>query len=114
MVYVDVRAWNPVGNLESAISYPDGRVEVSGWNWDPDAGPYSTQFHMHIDGRYAGWFVSADPRPDVAALHPEAGPGHGFARTIHVPPGWHTVCAYGINIGLGTTDPQLGCRVVYI
>jgi hypothetical protein len=114
-VTVPLQAWNPVGNLESAISYPDGRVDLVGWVWEPDAGPYATMVHLHVDGRYVGWLTAAQPRPDIGAiLPPEAGPGHGFATTIRVAPGWHTVCAYRINIASGTTDPQLGCRVVFI
>jgi hypothetical protein len=113
-VSVDVRAFNPVGNLESAISHPDGRVDVSGWGLDPDAGPWSTQIHLHVDGRWAGAWTAAEPRPDIALWYPYSGPGHGFATTIHVSPGWHTICAYGINYGIGTGDQLLSCRVVNV
>ncbi|MFD2090351.1 N-acetylmuramoyl-L-alanine amidase [Blastococcus deserti] len=114
-VTVDARAWNPVGGLEMAISHSDGRVDLKGWTWDPDAGPYSTPVHFHVDGRWFGYMTSAEPRPDIAAtLPPEAGPGHGFSKTIKITSGWHTICAYGINVGTGTEDPLLGCRVVYV
>jgi hypothetical protein len=113
-VTIGVQAWNPVGDMESAISFPDGRVEVSGWDWDPDAGPYSTPIHLHVDGRWAGAWTAAYPRPDIAAAYPDAGPGHGFATTLRVSPGWHTICAYGINVGIGTGDQLLSCRVVNV
>jgi hypothetical protein len=114
-VTVDPKAWDPVGNLELAISHPDGRVDLTGWTWDPDAGPYSTQVHFHVDGRWYGAMTAAASRPDVAAsLPPEAGPGHGFATTIRIAGGWHTICAYGINVLTGTGDQLLSCRVVNV
>jgi hypothetical protein len=32
--------------------------------------------------------------------------------TASVAPGTHTVCAYGTNVGTGTTNPTLGCRSI--
>lgn len=114
-VSVDVRAFDPVGDLDLAISHPDGRVDLRGWTWDADAGPYSTPVHFHVDGRWYGAMTAAASRPDLASVLPTtAGTGHGFETTIRVPAGWHTVCAYGINVGIGTGDQLLACRVVYV
>ena len=51
-------------------------------------------------------------RSDVGAVFPAYGPGHGYSATVlaGVPPG-ATVCAYGINVGIGD-NVLLGCKVV--
>jgi hypothetical protein len=111
-VTVTERAWEPIGNLETARSVGGGRIEASGWVWDPDAGTSSSPVHVYVDGQYRGQWDAAGSRPDVAGVFPEAGAGHGFVASIAVGPGPHTVCAFGINVGLGRMHPLLACQAV--
>jgi hypothetical protein len=113
-VEIPQRAWEPIGNLEAVTPRSGGRVDVVGWNWDPDAGPASNPVHVYVDGRYAGQLPSDGSRPDVAAAFPAAGPGHGFSTTLTVGTGAHTVCVFGINVGMGQSNPVLGCRTVTV
>ncbi|TFV87777.1 N-acetylmuramoyl-L-alanine amidase [Blastococcus sp. CT_GayMR16] len=106
------RAWEPIGNLEAVTPRGGGRVDLTGWAWDPDAGPSSSPVHLYVDGRYAGQVQAAGNRPDVAAAFPGAGPGHGFSASLLVGAGAHTVCAFGINAGMGQSNPVLACRSV--
>ena len=50
---------------------------------------------------------------DVSVAYPDYGPTHGYSVTFSpaLAPG-STVCAYAINVGAGSTNPQLGCRTV--
>jgi GH25 family lysozyme M1 (1,4-beta-N-acetylmuramidase) len=106
---VDIGA-NPVGNLE-AVTRSGNQVTVSGWVIDPDStGP--VDIHVYVDGGWGGLVQAAAPRPDVGAAFPSYGPDHGFALTIPVSAAPRQVCAYAINVGPGTTNPLLGCRVV--
>jgi uncharacterized protein with LGFP repeats len=114
VVTVTARAWEPVGNLDEVRSLGTGQILVRGWTWDPDAGPSSNPVHVYVDGVNRAMFPAAADRPDVAAALPGAGPGHGFSTTLSVGPGRHTVCAYGINVGTGSTNPQLACRTVVV
>lgn len=107
------RAWEPVGHLDGVAVVGTGRVDVSGWVWDPDAGPSSSQVHLYVDGRYTGSYRAADGRPDLTAvLPPQAGDGHGFTETLSIGTGQHTVCAVAPNVGMGRTAQALGCLTV--
>ena len=108
------QAWQPVGNFDSAVASPDGRVVLNGWTWDPDAGEHANGVRIFVDGAWVTSFVATGNRPDIAAAFPGAGPYHGFSATIRVSSGRHTVCAYAINVGHGSVDPRLGCRVVNV
>jgi hypothetical protein len=51
----------------------------------------------------------------VAADQPSArADGHGYAGTVELAPGRHTVCTYAINVGAGTSNTHLGCRSVTV
>jgi len=58
--------------------------------------------------------VRADqPRPDIAAAFPGAGSAHGFTTTTApAAAGANSLCVYGYNIGIGGTNPVLGCSEV--
>ncbi len=104
-VYVPTN--NPQGNLEVATG-KYGVLSVGGWALDPDtAGPVAV--HFYVDGRWAGMTTAAGDRADIANAFPGWGPAHGFSASMNVAGGTHTVCAYAINTGLGTTNPRLGC-----
>jgi uncharacterized protein with LGFP repeats len=113
-VAVTMRAWEPIGNVDGVSAVGGGQVEVSGWAVDPDAGPSSSPVHLYVDGQFRTAVTAAGPRPDVAALFPAAGGGHGFTTRLTVGSGTHTVCAYGINVGFGQENPMIACRSVTV
>jgi hypothetical protein len=103
-VDVGAAAFNPVGVLES-VTAAGGTVTFSGWVTDPDtSGPVLV--HVYADGRpvYPLWAGEAHATAD----------GHGYRGTLMLSDGAHSVCTYAINVGHGTTNPQLGCRSVTV
>lgn len=102
---------NPFGSLDSA-SAALGSVNVSGWLIDPDVLSPVT-LHAYVDGSWGGSYVADTLRADVGRAFPGYGDNHGYSFSIPTTKGGRqTVCLYGINIGSGTTNPLLGCRVV--
>lgn len=100
---------NPVGNVEQVALIAQG-LYLQGWTLDPET-PASIDVHVYLDGRLATVATANQPRQDVAAVFPAYGPDHGFSTVLPTPgAGVHTVCAYAINVGDGTTNPSLGCR----
>lgn len=97
------------GGAIDAVSWALGTITVSGWALDPDV-EWPIAVHVYVDGVGASVSASA-PRPDIAAVFPGYGAGHGFSATSYVGGGRHTVCAYGIGAGLGG-NALLGCRVL--
>lgn len=106
---VEVPGGSPIGTID-AVSVRPGAVVVSGWAIDPDvAGPIDV--HVYVDS--VGVAVRADgSRPDVGAVFPAYGPAHGYTAEIPAR-GTVRVCAYGINVGIGSTT-ALGCRSVTV
>jgi spore germination protein YaaH len=103
---------NPVGHFEST-SGGAGVLTVGGWALDPDtAAPIDV--HVYVDGRWAGMTTASGNRPDVGAAYAGWGAAHGFTTSVNVSGGTHKVCIYGINVGLGTSNPQLGCATVTV
>jgi hypothetical protein len=102
---------DPGGNVDLATRVPGG-VRVAGWALDPGtAGPISVD--VYANGTGVRTTANLD-RPDIAALAPDYGGAHGYDVTVPAPPGTDTVCAYGINVGSGSTNPQLACRTVVV
>lgn len=101
---------SPFGSFDVATGRPEA-VTVGGWAIDADtSGPISV--HVYVDN--IGTAISASSsRPDVAALYPASGAGHGFSATLPAVSGFHNVCAYAINVGPGATT-GLGCKVVLV
>ena len=66
--------------------------------------------HVYVDGEGVATIADAS-RSDVGAAFRPTAPAHGFGATVGATPGLHTVCAYGINVGLGGNS-LLGCRTV--
>ena len=110
---IEVLVGVPTGNID-AVRAGFGSVELSGWALDPDtAAPIDV--HVYVDGRWGGATTANGDRPDVALVYPLYGPLHGFRLHIEgVGAGRHTVCAYGINVAAGSTNPSLGCRDVTV
>ncbi|MEY2590142.1 MAG: hypothetical protein QOJ67_2126 [Acidimicrobiaceae bacterium] len=101
---------NPFGNVDG-VSVAPGGVTIAGWAIDPDSsGPIGV--HLYLDGSFAGALDASIDRPDVGAAFPASGPRHGFSAVVPITPGNHVLCAFAINAGPGTTNPQLGCRYV--
>ena len=100
----------PIGSFDAVVA-SSGAVRVEGWAIDPDTiGPIAV--HVYVDG--VGRATTAGlSRPDVATVFPAFGPLHGFIVTVPASPGTHTVCAYGINSGVGD-NALLGCRQVIV
>ena len=89
---------------------------VTGWAADPDTPGQSLEVHVYMDGQRAYGFngsYTGDPRPDVDAAIPGAGPNSGFHAMVPVldlnP---HTFCVYAINVGPGSNNTTLGCKTV--
>jgi SpoIID/LytB domain protein len=104
---VTLPSGNPFGNVESVKDIGTG-VQVSGWAIDPDtANPVTV--HLYVDGVFAGLTTASNERDDVAAHYPGYGADHGFSTVVAAKQGTHTICAYAINIGIGTSNPALRC-----
>lgn len=102
----------PFGNLEAVwTGHKMGLVLVEGWAIDPDTRAPVT-VHLYVDGSFRGSTQADVVRPDVTAAYPTAGPAHGFVRHDQLI-GVHEVCAYAIDVGVGETNPLLGCRLFY-
>ncbi|WP_329106082.1 fibronectin type III domain-containing protein [Micromonospora sp. NBC_01699] len=101
---------DPIGSVDEVSPGPAG-LRVRGWSIDPDtANPIDV--HVYLDGAYARTVNAAGSRADVAAVYPAYGAAHGYDLTLPAGPGAHTVCVYGINVGAGTVNTQLGCGTV--
>lgn len=105
----------PTGNLEAieATGAPD-RVRVAGWAAAPSAGSSAVDVHLYAAGQ--GWNLGAarQPRPDVAAGLPWAGPDHGFDAVITgMPPGLHRACAFAV-VPATAESALIGCHLVIV
>jgi hypothetical protein len=80
-------------------------VTAAGWAQDPDALTQALTVHYYLDGapQFAMLANGADP----------TSPGHGFTGSDAVGPGNHAMCAWAINVGVGT-NTLLGCRTVAV
>lgn len=98
---------NPIGSLERITYSPTG-LRVSGWALDPNT-VASITVPIYVDGRARAVATASLGRPDVGRAFPGYGDAHGFAATFPIGGGAHTVCAFGINVGLGSNS-TIGCR----
>jgi len=101
---------NPVGAFDSITRYPGGatpKVRVQGWAIDPN-----TFSAINADA-YVGpgtRMTANTTRTDVGGIYTAYGNLHGFNSVVNAASGSQTACVYGINVGAGTTNPQLGCK----
>lgn len=110
---------NPVGRLDR-IELNDfrGEVYVFGWAADPDVGSKAVQVVLTTDGNRTVAdggaprvsVMTGGLRPDVQRVYPQFGSHTGFSAQLAsaLGRGQHSVCAVGINQGLGA-DSNLGC-----
>jgi len=101
-------ASHPFGALDSVRRFPD-HLSVRGWAIDPNVTD-SLTVTVYVDGNGVAIGSAASPRPDVgAAFGAYAAAPHGFDIPLGLPPpGPHTVCVYGLNVGYGLNAP-VGC-----
>jgi L,D-peptidoglycan transpeptidase YkuD (ErfK/YbiS/YcfS/YnhG family) len=104
---------NPFGYLDTVVGVGGGKARLSGWSADPDNTSAALQIHIYVDGHIYAVYRTGVPRPDVARIM-HTGPNQGYSAVVSTSRGSHTVCAFAINIGLGTTNPLLGCRAVTV
>lgn len=102
---------NPIGSFDVATPTLGG-ARVSGWAIDREM-VGKINVHMYVDGVLRSTFDAKRDRPDVAKAFPGYGSLHGFDEVVAVPPGFHTLCAYGINHGEGDNS-LIGCRWVNV
>ena len=107
---VDSPGGSPFGALD-VVTPRLGGVSVVGWVVDPDVASAVTT-HVYVNG--VGYALTANAnRPDIGGGLPAYGPAHGFVADLPAPGGPVTVCAYGINVGIGV-HTLLGCRTTTV
>lgn len=102
---------NPSGSLDRVTVLPGNKVRITGWAVDPDNRAQPLAIAVYYDGKGIGWIRQPAARADVSRAK-NAGPQQGFDITVALPAGTHTVSAYAINIGAGTSNPRLGAATV--
>jgi murein DD-endopeptidase MepM/ murein hydrolase activator NlpD len=105
---------NPFGSLDSVQSPRPGWLRVSGWAADPSSPTTSLAVHIYGGTKYLASITADQSRPDVGAAFPGYGNLHGYDSNLAAPPGTYSVCTYGINIGVGNNNTQLGCKEVTV
>ena len=105
-------AGDPVGRVDSTSvrlrpspKYNSPTYVVSGWAADPDSPGGEVEVAMSVDGVAA--VTTGDPRPDVQARYPFAGPNSGWSIQLG-DEGPANYCFYALNQGAGRNTP-LGC-----
>ena len=109
---VTIAASAPVGRVDAVTSPAKRRVAVSGWAFDRDAIATPVTVTVRVDGRGATGIAASGSRPDIGRAY-GGGAAHGYARTLAVAPGRHTVCVTATGLGRGG-DSSLGCRTVTV
>ena len=99
----------PFGSLDGVARHAGPGLDVAGWAIDPNT-TAPLPVHIYNNANFAAATTAANPRPDVGAAAPGYGNLHGYTTTITPVDGLNHICAYAINIGPGTINPQLGCQ----
>jgi hypothetical protein len=109
---IPTTAYLPVGGIDGATT-AGTRVTVTGWALDWDVPADAIRVHIYVNGGMKE--VIADrPHAQVAAQYPWAGAAHGWQATVALPSGVHELCAYGINVRGGASNPQLSCLSITV
>jgi hypothetical protein len=103
----------PVG-LGDPVKVSALTATVSGWAVDPDVPTSPLRVHIYVDDRLKAAVTADGVREDVQRAYPRAGAAHGFSWSGALPAGSHRICAFGINLGAGTANPNLGCQTVVL
>jgi cell wall-associated NlpC family hydrolase len=99
---------DPRGRLDG-IALTGDVVSLRGWSFDPDL-PGTVRIVITDNGVPASSTNASRSRPDVGVVYKTAGSTRGFAGTLKLAAGKHSVCAVAGDLGLGN-DTQLGCKV---
>ena len=102
---------SPIGVVDTATA-GIGSLSVTGWVVDPDTAA-AIDVHVYVDGVGRVALRADGTRDDVAAGFPGYGATRGYSGSVSVGGGVHSVCVYGINVGVGT-NVLVGCRNVQI
>lgn len=108
-----VPVYNPQGYLDNADSPSPGKLHVRGWAFDKDNVNTALDIHIYVGGPAGSgapcYAIKANKeRPDVNKVFAGVGNYHGFDETINVSKsGSQKVYAYAINVGGGTSNPNL-------
>lgn len=115
-VYERILTWNGIPTIAEAGADPAGRtdvvervpggVHIGGWSFDVST-PDPINVRITLNGSPIATTLANLSRPDVDAVY-HWGPNHGFDAVIPVSVGG-TVCAFGVNVGVGSRDTPLGC-----
>lgn len=105
---------NPQGGVnEMNITSTRDGVFIRGFVFDADTtAPILAD--VWVNGAYRTTLVADGDRPDVQAAFPAQGAKHGFSTTIGLGLGSNQVCVYGINVGGGTINTLLECRIISV
>lgn len=102
----------PFGLIDS-IEAIDGRIAISGWAIDPDAGEKTVTMDVYLDGiRYAS-FQAERERSDLGEHFPSAGANHAFNEHLEVGGGDWRVCVMARDAN-GRSDTQFACGDIAI
>lgn len=104
---------NPIGTMDSAAVAVDGAIAISGWAADADAPKAALRIDLTDNGVAKSLVAASAPRADVAAVHPELGPNHGFTFRLVAGEGSHVVCVTAENVGAGA-NLSLGCKTLLV
>lgn len=111
---VNVPQPNPFGSLDDVDSPRPGWLHVRGWTADPSSPTKPLEVHVYGGPNFLRSIAANVTRPDVGAALPGYGNLHGYDAIFPATPGTYSVCTYGINVGVGTNNTQLGCRSVTV
>ncbi len=105
---------NPFGSFDEVTTPAPGFVRVRGWTADPSAPTTALAVHVYANSKYVASIPANGSRPDVGKAFPGYGDNHGFDATIPVSAGTLRVCTFGINVGVGNNNTELGCRSIVV
>ncbi len=103
---------NPIGSI-SPVQVAGTKATITGWAFDPNSSKTALAAHTTVDGTST---VSVPANRAYAAVNTKyhISGGHQFVSVRTLTAGRHTVCAYAMNIGAGSANPQLGCATITI
>lgn len=101
----------PVGNVDSITTDSTGTT-VNGWSLDPNT-PNPVSVQVAVDGGAPATVLANVLRTDVQAVYPGTGPLHGYSTTLNLADGDHSICIYGVNVGVGANS-LIGCKLTSV
>jgi cell wall-associated NlpC family hydrolase len=97
---------DPRGKLDG-MTIAGNLVSFRGWSFDPDL-PGIVRMVVTDNGVPSTSVLAHSLRADVGKAFPAEGNLRGFAGTLRLTPGNHSVCVFAGDLGLGS-DSRLGC-----